>query len=226
MRPPNQWSDIVQGYEYSREITDSPVVPPPSIHIGEDFLLGIEEANEPGYSETKEKLQNWYGCCQICNCQTPRDENGYATEETLTRAVRKKGGIYKVPMNEDLLGLSADNGLLLCPRHYVLWVRGLVKLPDLEGRPEEIVQLLKQKIKEYKQKKLENPLELNPWECKVFEGQTNLLEKKYKTSTEARSSAKSSWKDKKIVFTNEHLVGFLETMVRYFEEKKTRGWRT
>lgn len=214
MQLPSEWHDLVAGYEHrGSQLTSQPS---PILLIDELFGIG-EEDRDPGWIETKGRLQYWYGCCQICNYQTPRDEYGYTTEEVLTKVIRKKGGKYRLPMSEHDPGLSVSNSLLLCPRHYVLWVRGLVKFPDFDEE-KEIIPKLNDLVQDLEEEEKKNPEGFRKWSCRVFEGTFELG--KYESSVDARSRSRSSWQDGTMDFTTEHLVSFLKNMRDHFEKNK------
>jgi len=195
---PYDWRDLIEGYEYSN---------------ADSFYLAIpSEEGGKGYLETRGTLQSWYGCCQICNKQTPRDEEGMETMEQVKSMVSMRGGRYRGTRER----YSPSNCLLLCPRHQILYERRLVKFPDFEDMKNivETINLIKQKIKEYNQIKQKEPQRFFPWTCEVFEGKLG----KHKASPKA--GIRSSWTENDITFTVEHLVGFLENMLSYLEERK------
>ena len=196
---PFHWCDLIEGYEYS--------------YIDPYHLVIPSEEGGRGYLETRETLQSWYGCCQICTNRTPRDEEGIETMEQLKSVVSMKGGRYRGTRE----GYSADNCLLLCPRHQTLYERRLVKFPDFEDAKniDETVRLVKQKIKKYNQIKLKEPQRFMEWKCEVFEGKLG------KRTASPKDGIRSSWTENEITFTAEHFVGFLENMLSYLEESKT-----
>lgn len=212
-RPQSSWGEIVPDYDY--EQTEDTITPRPPMS-GELFEpdYGLE-AFPREYATTRSTLQNWYGCCQICNWTTPVDEQGIETCENVRRAILKVGGRYH-GTTEDY---SPDNSLLLCPRHHELYRRSLVKFPDFEEADEETVQNLKSKVKEYRSKSSKNPLEVIPWDCEVFEGRLDLLGL-HKSPKGPESGESARWHKKPMSFTAEHLTGFLETMLRYLEESR------
>lgn len=210
-----EWAYHVEDYKPTSSISEftfEPVVEEPvpdhdAFQTLRDVLdLNRIEMNEVGYGDTKNTLQNWYQCCQICGSRTPSDEYGYTTSETLKRVMCSRGGRYK----GETMGFSTDNSVLLCPTHQVLWVRGLVKFPALEESGEEVIRILQQRIDDFEKEASQNPQEEVSWECEVFEGK----------SKPGTGPVKGIWEKRKIKFRTEHLAGFLKTMREYLENKE------
>jgi len=195
---PVHWCDLVEGYEYSFLDSYHPVIP--------------TEEGGSGYLETRDTLQGWYGCCQICKNQTPRDEEGIETMEQVKSVVSMRGGRYRGSRE----GYSPDNCLLLCPRHQTLYERRLVKFPGFEDKEkiDETIQLVKQKIEEYNRMIPKEPEMFVDWTCEVFEGKLG----EHKASP--KGGIKSKWNENEITFTVEHLVEFLENILSYLEDRK------
>ncbi len=91
-------------------------------------LVEIDLETRQGYAETRQKLLETYGRCQICGRTTPASESPDDVCETVRSVVSMKGGRYWGRFDAYTLG----NSLFLCPSHHVLFVRKLVRLPDLE----------------------------------------------------------------------------------------------
>lgn len=214
---PEEWSYYVEEYRQGSPIPHETLPDEPvdvdTIPIQDAFQtlkevydLNREEMDELGYADTKNTLQSWYQCCQICGSRTPADEYGYTTNETLKRVVCRRGGRYQ----GETMGFSADNSVLLCPTHQVLWVRKLVKFSDLENPPEEVIGKLQKFIEDFEKRASGNPQEPVTWECEVFEGK----------SKRGAGAVKGSWEKREIEFRAEHLLGFLKTIRKYLENKK------
>lgn len=196
---PYHWGDLIEGYEYS--------------YADSFYLVILGEEGGKGYLETRETLQGWYGCCQICNNKTPRDEEGIETMEQVKSVVSMRGGRYQ-GIRESY---SPSNCLLLCPRHQVLYERRLVKFQDFEDKKNmnETINAIKRKIEECNQIKQKEPERFIDWTCEVFEGKLG----EHKASP--KGGIRSSWTENEITFTVEHLIGFLENMLSYLEESET-----
>jgi hypothetical protein len=218
----NDWIYYVEDYKPSGSIPQEYTIfksvneEPEPIFINFQTLKEVDDLNrlemdESGYVDTKIMLQSWYHACQICGNRTPADESGYATSETLKRIVCGRGGRYKGETN----GFSTDNSVYLCPTHQVLWVRGLVKFPELEQAhtqktSEQVIKELRRRIEEFEKEASDNPQKSITWDCSIFEG-------KSKSET---GPVKGKWVERKIEFRAEHLVGFLKIMLSYLENKK------
>jgi len=113
-RDPSEWHFFVRDLEPIREW-----VPP---------ILDEEAETRQGYAEVRQSLLELYGCCQICGRRTPAAEGARDSCETVRSIVSMKGGRYPGYFDEYVLG----NSLFLCPSHQTLYVRRLVKLPDLD----------------------------------------------------------------------------------------------
>ena len=76
-----------------------------------------------------------------------------------------------------------------------------------EEKIDEIIELLTKEIRKYKEMQKKEPGKFVEWQCSVFEGE--LGERKVAT----KRRIKSTWKEKEITFTVEHLTGFLKTFL-------------
>jgi hypothetical protein len=194
---PVYWDDLIPGYVYP--LYDSP---------------SIDEGKEPvsnQYPQVKNTLNRWYSSCQICGNQTPKDESGIETLETVKSIVTQIGGRYKGYRSE----YSEGNCLLLCPRHQTLFDRGLIKFPELEqSEYPEIIEGLETRINEKKQSAMKNPYVQLSWGCEVFEG---------RRSHTKTGNIKPQWLEAEITFNNKHLYEFLKNMKQFLEEKVTKN---
>jgi hypothetical protein len=192
---------VVNSTNRKRTITDPEINQPEDIvELTEVFRENNFETNVAGYISTRDQLSSWYNYCQICGRQTPGDETGDKTYETLKRIFTRTGGRY-TGENQDY---DVNNSLLLCPTHQVLWIRKLVRFSELEKPTPDLKEKILQKIKE------ENgDQESIPFRCEVFEG-----ERDPKTGKVHRE-----WVRKEITFKPEHYRGFLKTLIDYLEKK-------
>ncbi|MGD0330942.1 MAG: hypothetical protein ABSB40_10995 [Nitrososphaeria archaeon] len=201
--PPISWGDLVEGYEFPEENV---------VGLYQPSILGVEGGK--GYLETRQKLQEWYHSCQICGNQTPGDESGIDTMETVKSVVSMRGGRYRSVR----AGYSPDNCLLLCPMHQILYERGLIRFPDFEAIEDiDILQRIEQKIEEYDKIKTENRQQKLSWNCEVFEGKFDWFGQQ---RISGENVNKIRWNQEKIAFTMEHLTSFLKNMLSYFKEAK------
>ncbi len=216
----NEWKYSIPDFEPTaeEEIMVNPVVnsskrkgiiigsgfnqPEDIVELTEVFRENNYETNAAGYIPTKGQLTNWYNCCQICGNQTPGDESGYNTYETLKRVITNRGGRYQ----GENQGYDVNNSLLLCPTHQVLWIRTLVRFPEIDNPPSDLKEKIMQKIKE----EIEDTESIS-YPCEVFEG-----ERDPKTG-----KSRSKWVRRDITFKPEHYRGFLKTLLDYLETRET-----
>ena len=113
-RDPQEWHLFVPGLS---EIDEW--VPP---------LLEIEAEARRGYSETKQRLLGMYGRCQICGRRTPATADASETCELVRSIVSNRGGLYSGSFEAYTIG----NAIFLCPSHHALYLRRLVRFPDID----------------------------------------------------------------------------------------------
>ena len=213
----NEWKYFIPDFEttYEDEKIVNPVLNPKkkgTIIYGIDGptdIIKLEEVfqeniygNVAGYIPTRNQLSNWYNYCQICGRQTPGDESGFMTYETLKRVFTRRGGRYQGD-NQDF---DVNNSLLLCPTHQVLWTRKLIRFPDLEKATPQ----LKEKILKMIEEEREDQDSIS-FKCEVFEGERN----------PGTGKVKPEWIRKEITFKLEHYRGFLKTLLDYLEKRET-----
>jgi hypothetical protein len=206
---PIDWGDLIEGYKYPEE----------AMELYESAISTVEGGK--GYIETKQALQEWYGCCQICGSKTPRGEWELGTLETLKSIISVRGGRYHGKREV----YSRGNSLLLCPRHQVLYERGLVRFPEFENEKDVdlLIESIEKQINHYKGEGINNQSEIKKWRSEVFEAELDLFSAR---DSRLEAEKKSSWKQKNTAFTLEHLIDFLENMVEYYRDVKEHRHRT
>jgi hypothetical protein len=118
-RPAEDWDLFVTG-----------LVP---IRHGPPPLTDVVSEPAPGYGAVLQRLRELYGYCQICGRKTPEAEGSPETRERVRSLVSERGGRYPGPLEE----YDLRNSLFLCPSHFTLFERGLVKFADLEVARDE-----------------------------------------------------------------------------------------
>ena len=96
-------------------------------------LMEFDLERREGYAETRQRLLEWYGYCQICGKKTPANESTGDTCEKVRSVVSMRGGAYKGRLSH----YDTSNSIFLCPRHHTLYERKLIRLPDLDKAKEE-----------------------------------------------------------------------------------------
>lgn len=205
---PIDWGDLIEGYKYPEE----------AMELYQSVISAVEGGK--GYIETRQALQEWYGCCQICGSKTPKGEEEPGTLETMKSIISVRGGRYRGEREV----YSRGNSLLLCPRHQVLFERGLVRFPAFEEEKDVdfLIESIEKQIKDYKGS-IDNQREIKKWRCEVFEAELNLFSGR---NPRLDAESKSSWKLKNTAFTLEHLIDFLENMLEYYRDVKEHPNRT
>jgi hypothetical protein len=206
------WPDIVNGYTL------------PQVFQNQSHITSLKRAGLPvleeifedpsnlderynGYIQTRDTLQSWYECCQICGERTPYEPDSFATMETIKRVIGLRGGLF----NDKADDFITDNSILLCPKHQALWVRNLVRFPDLLGDDKEkILNRLKQAISLYESKASINQHEKMQYQCEIVD---SLDLRKH-----GGKPHRSEWQPREITFEMNHFVGFLKTLKNYYEK--------
>ena len=204
---PIHWSEIIKKYEYDG--------------VGYVSTWGYADEGGRGYLSTRETLQEWYGCCQICYNTTPSDDKGLETLERVNSIVSQKGGRH--PGKRD--NYSTANCLLLCPRHQALYQRGLVRFSELDPKSDYkfeydiAIEALNEKIDVAVQQYEEDSSYEVSWPSLVYQSE-EVFTMIDGTPLKNKENLKSSWQKKSIVFNIEHLVNFLKNMRTYFQYQK------
>jgi len=196
----DNWAVIVRGYQFAG---DNPLLP--------SMVEILETTN--GYQDTRQRLKEWYGACQICRRRTPYDESGDESLETVTSIVSMRGGRYSGTFEKYLPG----NCLFLCPNHQALFKRGLVKVPYLELINDDNLKKAKEEISKKKQELVGEKNKKGDMDrvstigCEVFETT-------YSEDFQQRDES-WSWHKDELSFRRTHLLQFLEWISDYKVKK-------
>jgi hypothetical protein len=180
-RDPREWGRFVDGVPVSDEW-----IPP---------LMDADAEIKPGYLRVRSKLSEIYGYCQACGRRTPASEIPGETCEKVRSVVSLKGGRYKGEFSE----YELQNSLFLCPSHFTLFERGLVRIPSIEDgemSPGARAAAIRKLADEW-------PADVPGLDIQVFEGVVG--------------DSQPSWKGMTMQLTPEHAQSMLRWLANWVE---------